>query len=123
MIVSRKPCYMRKYQRYNLRDSEDVRVIISSLGITGECQLDDISMNGMGVLIEGLSFSVIDESVVTIRFVAEDIRFDVPARVIYSTKLDKKSQCRRYGMEFLVIEKHLINALIEKFCQHSDNSI
>ena len=67
MIVSRKPCYMRKYQRYNLRDSEAVRVIISSLGITGECQLADISMNGMGVLIEGLSFSVIDESVVTIR--------------------------------------------------------
>ena len=123
MIVSRKPCYMRKYQRYNLRDSEAVRVIISSLGITGECQLDDISMNGMGVLIEGLSFSVIDESVVTIRFIAEDIRFDVQARVIYSTKLYNKVQCRRCGMEFLVIEKHRINALIEQFCQHSDNPI
>jgi len=73
-------------------------------------------MNGIGMSLEGRGVSIIEGTIITIKFITRGKQFDIQAQVVYSVKDKERPKTRNYGMEFLLIDKNEIRDIIDNYC-------
>jgi c-di-GMP-binding flagellar brake protein YcgR len=91
----------RKHRRYLLKQNSKVETSIHCGTQTLECQLDDISVSGIGALANGVPGGLVNNSLVRIIFKTPANQFKLTARVVYYYKTTDDA-VHRYGLEFVL---------------------
>ena len=106
----------RKHTRYLIKKQGAADITIEYMGNRLKGVMRDISSGGLGVFLDGLSFNIIDDAMITVEVDTSRGRQKWQACVVYS-KLEKdKSDRQRYGLQFLIRVQKEINQFIEDFC-------
>ena len=91
----------RRHKRYALKKSSKVETSIHCGTHVLECQLDDISVSGLGALANGVPNGLVNNSLVRINFKTPQNSFKLTARVVYFYKTTDLA-IHRYGLEFVL---------------------
>ena len=106
----------RKHPRHLIKKQGASNITIEYMGNRLKGVMRDISFGGVGVFLDGLSFSIIDDAMITMEVDTGEGRQKWQACVVYSVVENDKSDRQRYGLQFLIGVQKEVNQFIEDCC-------